>query len=112
MNDKSLKDSELKKVISALIKKAVGYDDIEIQEEFTYDENGEKLSKKKVIKKYISPDLSASKLLLEHFNSSIQDNYSNMTDEELDQEAERLYSEYQKLKAGDKMIKNICNEEI
>ena len=111
MNENNLKSAELKKIISALIKRAVGYNDEEIQEEYIYDENGEKLIKKKVIKKYIAPDLSASKLLLEHFNVSVQNNYQNMSDEELDVEIDRLYEEYQKLKLNNDVFKNISYKE-
>ncbi|MBO4412517.1 MAG: hypothetical protein J5779_00675, partial [Clostridia bacterium] len=50
----------------AIYKKAVGYETDEIVEEYVYDESGDlKLNKKKVTKKYISPDLQSVKMLLD-----------------------------------------------
>ena len=96
--DEGLNSDKITKIISALIKKAVGYNDKEIIEEYQYDEQEMKLIKKKVTTKYIPPDLSASKLLLDYFKVEPSVQYENMTDSELDAEAERLYKEYQKLK--------------
>ena len=71
----------------ALYKKALGYDSIETVEEYLVDEdNNERLTKRKVSKKHIPPDISAAKTLLEYFTES--DDFANMTDEEL--EAEKL----------------------
>lgn len=77
-----------KKIIEdALLKKALGYDCDEIVEEYVIDEDGQpKLSKKKVTKKHISPDIPAAKVLLEHFSSLEQSKYENMTEQELRQE--------------------------
>lgn len=97
MNGK-LKESELNKIISALIKRAVGYYDEEVLEEYVVEGDENKLVKKKVTRKYIAPDLSASKLLLDYFNKTPDGNYDNMNDAELDAEADRLYQEYQDLK--------------
>ena len=50
----------------ALIKKALGYDAVEVVEEYVSCDEGEiKLSKKKVTKKNVPPDLSAIKILME-----------------------------------------------
>lgn len=81
-----------KKIIEdALLKKALGYETKEVVEEYVIDEDGESvLSKKKVTKKHISPDISAAKVLLEHY-SNIEDNkYQNMTEQQLRQEKLKL----------------------
>jgi len=86
--------NSLEIIKKALLKKAQGFYADEILEEYVVDDNGnEKLLKKKVTKKYVPADLSATKLLLDYFNEKPQE-YDNMTDEELDKEAERLYKEY------------------
>jgi hypothetical protein len=70
----------------ALIKKALGYDYKEVVEEYVSSDEGEiKLTKKKVTKKNVPPDITAIKLLLEDMP-----NISSMTDEELLKEKERL----------------------
>ena len=69
-----------------LMKKALGYDCTETVEEYV-SENGEiKLTKKKVTKKNVPPDISALKLLIEDKGRSV----SSMSDEELEEEKERL----------------------
>lgn len=91
------KKTNLEKIKDALMQRALGYYSNEIVEEFVYDENNqEKIVKKKITKKHIPADLTASKLLLDYFkeNSSA---YDLMTDKELDQEAIRLIKEYQSL---------------
>ena len=98
--DEKLENDKLKKILSALLKKAVGYNDKEVLEEYVADGTNMQLIKKKVTTKFVPPDLSASKLLLEYFNVNMEDSYENMTDSELDAEADRLYSEYQKLKSN------------
>ena len=70
-----------------LIKKALGYDVQEVVEEYSSDGEGEvKLSKKKVTTKYIPPDMSALKLLLDENQKEV----AQMTDEELYEEKIRL----------------------
>ena len=96
--DGKLENDSITKIISALIKKAIGYNDEEVIQEYSTDGNELKLIKKKVTTKFVPPDLSASKMLLEYFNVQNPSKYENMTDEQLDAEADRLYSEYQKLK--------------
>ena len=71
----------------ALLKKALGYNTSEIIEEYVIDEDGnEKLSKRKVTKKHISPDIPAPKVLLEHYSDIENSMYENMSDEELKKE--------------------------
>ena len=70
----------------ALIKKALGYDATEIVEEYVSNDDGEiKLSKKKVTKKNVPPDLTALKMLLND-----DDDLKTMSDEELEKEKIRL----------------------
>lgn len=80
-------DSNQKKLQSALLKKAFGYDEQEIIEEFVSGEDGEvKLSKKKITTKTIPPDMNAIKILLDQSGVPVE----NMTDEELKSEKLRL----------------------
>lgn len=82
---------ENEQIKEALLKKALGYMSDEIVMEFSLNEDGQEiLNKKKVTKKYCPPDISAVKILLEKFNTCIDDEISNMTDEELEQEKNRL----------------------
>ncbi len=72
---------------TALIKKALGYDATEVVEEYVSDDSGEiKLSKKKVTKKNVPPDLTALKILLDQ----TEVNVSEMSDEQLEEEKQRL----------------------
>ena len=71
----------------ALIKKALGYDATEIVEEYVSGDEGEvKLTKKKVTKKNVPPDITAIKMLMEETDMAIE----QMSDEELEKEKERL----------------------
>lgn len=79
-----------KEIKNALYKKAIGYEANEVVEEFILSEDGDyKLSKRKVTKKHISPDLSAVKLLLEKVEKKT-DKYSEMTDEQIINEKLKL----------------------
>ena len=70
------------KLLKSLLKKAIGYNVSEVSEEYTVDNEGvEQLSKRKVTKKYIPPDLTALKTYLELTES--ENDYENLTDEEL-----------------------------
>ena len=92
---KSISEKEIK---NALYKKAIGYEANEVVEEFVLDEGGDyKLSKRKVTKKHISPDLTAVKMLLEKIESKTEI-YSDMSDEELMREKLRLLEILEKLK--------------
>ena len=82
--DISAYDEKIKK---ALIKKALGYDATEVVEEFVSGEEGEiKLTKKKVTKKNVPPDLTAIKMLTEEGQVDLRE----MSDEELEKEKQRL----------------------
>lgn len=87
-NNFSQDEEEVKK---ALYKKAMGYDSNEVVEEYGTNENGElMLTKKKVTKKYVGPDVSSLKLLLEWFSSSQNTDIKTMTDKELMEEKLKL----------------------
>lgn len=88
MNEEKSKQQVLEE---ALYKRALGYLQDEIVEEYSPLEDGTfKLSKRKVTKKVVSPDISAAKVLLQHFLSKESMELSSMTDEELEQEKNRL----------------------
>ncbi len=78
------KSEEFKK---ALVKKALGYDATEIVEEYVSGEDGEiKLTKKKVTKKNVPPDMTALKILLDDSAKPL----SQLSDEQLLEEKHRL----------------------
>lgn len=87
----------IKKVLKSALKKATGYDTSEVVEEFVKDKNNETLVKRKVTKYHVPADISAVKFLLEICSNKSVNNYDNMTDDELDQEAIRLFQEYQNM---------------
>lgn len=90
MKGKIVKTKKKNEFEQVLIKKALGYDATEVIEEYSAGEEGEiKLIKKKITKKNVPPDLSALKMLLESQNLSV----TQMTDEELLLEREKLLSE-------------------
>ncbi len=85
MKGKGKKTSE-DKLKSALIKKAIGFDSTEVTEEYSIDDTGEiKLTKKKVTKKNVPPDMTAIKILIDDIKP-----VGEMTDEELENEKNRL----------------------
>lgn len=87
-NDFSHNEEEVKK---ALYKKAMGYDCSEVVEEYGTNEDGNlTLTKKKVTKKYVGPDVTSLKLLLSYFSSNENMDYKKMTDKELIEEKMRL----------------------
>lgn len=70
------------KLLKSLFKKAIGYNVSEISEEYNVDGDGnEVLSKRKVTKKYIPPDITALRAYLEL--SERDADYENMSDEKL-----------------------------
>ncbi len=80
-----------KELDKALYKKAIGYETDEVVEEYVCNEDGDfKLNKKKVTKKYISPDLQSVKILLDKLNSTKTSKYKDYTDEELLLEKKKL----------------------
>ena len=76
---------------SSLLKKAKGFILEEIIEEYSKDSEDKKLvlSKKKITTKEVPPDTAAIKFLIE-MESLDKNKFSNMTDEELQKEKERL----------------------
>lgn len=82
---KTFDEQDLKQ---ALIKKALGYDAMEVVEEYAQGDEGEvRLTKRKVTKKSVPPDVSALKILIE--GEGLKP-ISQMTDEELEREKQRL----------------------
>ena len=81
----------------ALRRKAVGYTAEEVVEEYSVDpDNGQvALTKRKVTKKDVPPDLSAMKALIEL--NGREDDLSAMTEEQLKDERRRLIEELKKL---------------
>ena len=85
MIGKGKKTSE-EKLKSALIKKAIGFNSTEVTEEYAVDDSGEiKLTKKKVTKKNVPPDMTAIKILIDDVTP-----IGEMTDEQLEKEKQRL----------------------
>ena len=68
----------------ALLRRALGFDCEETVDEYGFSEGEEVLVKRKVTKKYVPPDISAAKLLLE------EKPLGEYSDEELAREKERL----------------------
>ena len=98
-----MKEKCIEKMKKALVKKALGYEAEEVIEEYSQGEEGIVLTKKKVTKKNIPPDVSALKALLEL--TSPQD-ISSLTDEELEKEKKRLLDElYSKQKKEEETCK-------
>ena len=78
-----------KRIEDALIKKAVGYLAEEITEEYSEGEGETKLVKRKVVKKYVPPDMSAIKILLD---GDKEKTLAELSDQELEQEKQRIIS--------------------
>ena len=83
---KKAKKDTREELETALMKKALGYESTEITEEYSTVEGEIKLSKKKVTKKSVPPDLVAIKILLE----TKAEKFEDMSDEELEKEKARL----------------------
>ena len=84
MKEERYNNAEFK---AALVKRALGYDALETVEEFVSSDDGEvKLTKKKVTKKNVPPDLTALKMLLEEGEMAV----AEMTDEQLEEEMQNL----------------------
>ncbi len=83
--------NEEEKLKKTLFKKAMGYGVSEETVEYVTDDSGkEVVSKRKVSKKYIPPDASALRLLIEHFYSQTSRQVESMTDEELEEERDKI----------------------
>ncbi len=83
-----------KKLNKALIKRALGYLNKEVTEEFSNEEDKLVLTKRKVTKKNVPPDIAAVKYLLEIYGE--KDDYSNYSDEELLLERDKLLEKLRK----------------
>lgn len=87
-----------KELDNALYKKAVGYETNEVVEEYVCDEEGDfKLSKKKVTKKFISPDLQSVKVLLDKLNSTKENKFKQLSDEDLLWEKKKLLEQLENI---------------
>lgn len=76
-----------KDVLDALTKKALGFTTEEIIEEYQESDGEQNLTKRKVTKKEVPPDMTALKILLEEINEkSVKD----MSDQEILEEKNRL----------------------
>lgn len=97
-----MNDTENKKIVKALLKKALGYSIDEVSEEFSVSEDGKLvLQKRKIVNKHIPADMTAVKLLLDVFDKQENEDYSTYTDEELLLEKDKLLREI-----------NLLNEKI
>ena len=76
-----------KEVFDALTKKALGFTSEEVTEEYQEGDGEITLTKRKVIKKEVPPDMTALKILLDEI---AEKPITEMTDEELNAEKERL----------------------
>lgn len=79
-----------KKLNKALIKRALGYLNREVTEEFCKEKEKMVLTKRKVTKKNVPPDIMAVKVLLEMYSENQNLDFANMTDEELLIERDKL----------------------
>ena len=80
------------KIGEALLKVALGYQVAEVTEEYAEVDGALKLTKRKKTKKDVPPDLKAVQILLE---SRQGESYGSWTDEELEEERQRLLEKLQ-----------------
>lgn len=74
-------------VLDAVLKRARGYEAKEVVEEYAVVDGALELVKKKITTKDVPPDMTAAKLI---FDSG---NVSDLTDEQLEKEKQRLIKE-------------------
>lgn len=87
----SKQERQKQRLQKALVKKAVGYQQDEVVEEYVCSPEGElKLAKRKVTKKFVPPDIPAVKMLLGEYEVG---DLSNMTEQELENEKKRLLAD-------------------
>ena len=85
------KEDYNKKLNKALVKRALGYLNKEVTEEFCKEDEGKMvLTKRKVTKKNIPPDIMAVKVLLEMYSDNKDLDFENLSDEELLIERDKL----------------------
>jgi len=75
---------------NALIKKAIGYNTRETVEEYVISDGDEILSKRKILIKHFSPDVSAIKLFLLYYGEKSTEILNELSDEDLETEKIRL----------------------
>lgn len=88
-----MQEKEQAKIGKALMKVALGFEVAEVTEEFAEVDGELKLTKRKKTKKEIPPDLRAVQLLLAE--NGAENDYSKMSDEELEREKLRLLASLQ-----------------
>ena len=86
MKEKSKSTKTISDFEQVLIKKALGYDVKEVVEEYVNEDGEIKLSKKKVTKKNVPPDMTALKILLDERSVPLE----QLSDQELEEEKVRL----------------------
>ena len=86
----------MKKLEKALLKRALGYTSEDVVEEYGVTDDGFCLTKKKVTKKHVPPDLAAIKACMD---ISGEDGLKEMSLDELIEERNRLLSELEKIKS-------------
>ncbi len=86
MKEKSKATKTISDFEQVLIKKALGYDVKEVVEEYVNEDGEIKLSKKKVTKKNVPPDMTALKILLDERSVPLE----QLSDQELEEEKVRL----------------------
>ncbi len=79
------------KLKDAVLKVALGFSIEEVTEEYGVEDGELKLVKRKETRKDVPPDLKAAKLLLE------EKDYAALSDEELEQERQRLLSKWKEI---------------
>lgn len=86
-----MQDDAIRKAIR---KVALGYSVAEVTEEYGVQDGELKLLKRKETRKEIPPDLKAAKILME-------DGFADLSDEELQQEREKLLALLKESRAGE-----------
>ena len=80
------------RVREALVRRALGYETDEVVEEYGFTEGEAVLLKRKVTKKSVPPDIQAAKMLMDG-----QMPLTEMSDEMLEEERQRLLKELQEV---------------
>lgn len=83
-----MNDEKKRKLADSMFKKAVGYEAVETQEEYSLVDGEMTLVKRKITKKDVSPDISALKLLLESCEPE------KVSIDELERERKELKAEF------------------
>ena len=96
----------MKKLENALLKRALGYTCEEVVEEYGHTDEGFSLTKKKVTKKHVPPDLAAIRAYIEMEGTG--DDLRDMSMQELLEERKRLIAELDKKE--EKESKNGSNQ--